>query len=180
MEKKYALTLDSDAFNAFKSDFKTILNSTLNTMQQKDVEEASIAVKFEIKLEEGYAPDLEVTGYHADREIIIPQFKHKIVATMQLKNEKSGYLNGSGYELVWDKDSGAWIMRNVDNRQMSFEECSEAAEVLELPEAQKELPEGELQEDAENNEYIDAEYEAIEDDYPYQDPENSGELEAKP
>ena len=166
MEKKYALTLDSDAFNAFKSDFKTILNSTLNTMQQKDVEEAAISAKFEIRLEDGLAPDLDITGYHADREIIVPQFKHKIVATMQLKNEKSGYLNGSGYELVWDKDSGAWIMRNVDNRQMSFEEEETEKEMLGLPESPKELPEGE----SEDPEYIDAEFEEIKDDYPYEEP----------
>lgn len=42
MSKPMVLNLDSEAFNAFKSDFNMILRNTLATMQQKEVEDASI------------------------------------------------------------------------------------------------------------------------------------------
>lgn len=50
MQKPMVLNLDSEAFNAFKSDFNMILRNTIATMQQKEVEDASITVKFDISL----------------------------------------------------------------------------------------------------------------------------------
>ena len=45
MQKPMVLNLDSEAFNAFKSDFNMILRNTIATMQQKEVEDASITVR---------------------------------------------------------------------------------------------------------------------------------------
>ena len=59
VKKDYALTLDSDAFNALKSDFNQILRSTLNNMLQKEGEKAEVKVTLKITLTDGTAPDTQ-------------------------------------------------------------------------------------------------------------------------
>lgn len=120
MSKKIALTLDSEAFNAFKQDFQQILNSTLSTMQQKEVEDASITAKFDINLQAAGNPNVGATDSYDEREITIPIFKHKIVASMKIKAEKSGYVGGPDYELVWDRASNAFAMKPVSDNQTSI------------------------------------------------------------
>lgn len=124
-KKEYALTLDSDAFNALKSDFNQILRSTLNNMLQKEGEKAEVKIALKITLTEGMAPDLQEVKYEAEREIIIPKFEHKVSSVMQYKDEKSGITGGAEYELVWDKDAVAYVMRPIKNAQMDLFEYSD-------------------------------------------------------
>lgn len=123
--KEYALTLDSDAFNALKSDFNQILRSTLNNMLQKEGEKAEVKIALKITLTEGMAPDLQEVRHEAEREIIIPKFEHKVSSVMQYKDEKSGITGGAEYELVWDKDAMAYVMRPIKNAQMDLFEYSD-------------------------------------------------------
>ena len=124
-KKDYALTLDSDAFNALKSDFNQILRSTLNNMIQKEGEKAEVKIALKITLTEGMAPDLQEVRHEAEREIIIPKFEHKVSSVMQYKDEKSGITGGAEYELVWDKDAVAYVMRPIKNAQMDLFEYSD-------------------------------------------------------
>lgn len=124
-KKEYALTLDSDAFNALKSDFNQILRSTLNNMIQKEGEKAEVKISLKITLTEGMAPDLQEVKYEAEREIIIPKFEHKVSSVMQYKDEKSGITGGAEYELVWDKDAVAYVMRPIKNAQMDLFEYTD-------------------------------------------------------
>lgn len=117
---KMELSLDSEAFNGFKSDFRQLLNSTLNTMQQKDVETASITAKFEISLQPRVNPNLGDPDSTEEREIIMPMFKHKVTASMHLKAEKAGFLGGSDYELLWDRTSGNYVMVPIADNQSSL------------------------------------------------------------
>ena len=117
---KMELSLDSEAFNGFKSDFRQLLNSTLNTMQQKDVETASITAKLEISLQPCANPNLGAPDSVGEREIIMPMFKHKVTASMQLKAEKAGFLGGSDYELLWDRTSGNYVMVPIADNQSSL------------------------------------------------------------
>lgn len=117
---KMELSLDSEAFNGFKSDFRQLLNSTLNTMQQKDVVTASITAKFEISLQPCANPNLGAPDSVGEREIIMPMFKHKVTASMHLKAEKAGFLGGSDYELLWDRVSGNYVMVPIADNQSSL------------------------------------------------------------
>jgi len=125
IKKDYALTLDSDAFNALKSDFNQILRSTLNNMIQKEGEKAEVKISLKITLTDGTAPDLHESKYEAERGIIIPKFEHKVSSLMQYKDEKSGITGGAEYELVWDKDAVAYVMRPIKNAQMNLFEYSD-------------------------------------------------------
>lgn len=119
-KKEYALTLDSDAFNSLKTDFNQILRRTLSTMLQKEGEKAELKMSLKITLTEGTAPDLDERKYEAERGVIIPKFEHKISSVMQYKDEKSGFVGGAEYELVWDKEKSDYVMRPIKDAQITL------------------------------------------------------------
>lgn len=146
--KVYPMSLNGDTFNAYKTDFDQMLRTLLTEMEEHESEEATITSKITVKLTPDHARDYQANGYDAQRDIIKPSFKHDISTVLQVKNKKSGNLDGN-MELVWDKETHQYIMRPIDNGQVSFfngydneeqaeeEETQEAnltaAEPLQLP-----------------------------------------------
>lgn len=120
MSKSMVLNLDSEAFNAFKSDFNMILRNTLATMQQKEVEDASITVKFDISLLQHVNPNVDAPDSPGERDITSPTFKHKVAASMKIKSENGGYVGGPDYELVWDKTKSDYVMKPIKDSQTSI------------------------------------------------------------
>lgn len=114
-----ALTMESEAFNGLKTDFNQVLRRTLTNMERKESEQAELTVKLKISLEKDTAPDFSEVRYRAERDIVRPTFTHKISSVMQIKCEKSGVLSGN-YELVWDEESGDYVMRPIEDGQMSL------------------------------------------------------------
>lgn len=172
--KSHEITLDSEVFNGLKRDFNTLANKTINTMLQKEVNDAKIAMTVEIHLEDGQAPDFEITAYPAERDIVVPQFKYKTSATMQLKDEKTGIVDGSEQELVWDKDKCCFVMRSVKERQMSMFEDEDDGEEF-TPSEPFMLPDASAVADG-SAEVIDADYTELDDisdsDYEYEEDDN--------
>lgn len=117
--KVFPLSLNGDTFNALKSDFDQILRQLLTEMEEWESEDADITIKVHVKREQDRARDFQANGYDAERDIIKPTFKHEVSSVMQAKNKKSGSLGGN-YELVWDRDSKQYVMREIDNGQMSM------------------------------------------------------------
>lgn len=115
-----SLSLESNAFNGFKQDFKTILNNTFETMQEKDVDKATVTAKFEIALIPGINPNTDAPDSAAERSFVAPMIKHKITANMKLQSEKAGVLGGPDWELVWDRSSGTFAMVPVKGDQASM------------------------------------------------------------
>lgn len=129
----YPLSLNGDTFNALKSDYDSLLRQLLNEMENRDEEEATITIKVGVKLEKDQARDLQANGYDAMRDIVKPTFKHEISTVMQIKNKKSGTLGGS-MEMVWDKELCQYVMRPIDNGQVSmFDETDSKEETREPP-----------------------------------------------
>lgn len=122
--KIYPMSLNSDTFNALKSDFDQMLRKLLTGMEKFECEEATLNIKVGVKLEQDQARDFSITEYEAMRDIVKPTFKHEITSAMQVKDKKSGSLNGE-YELVWDKDSGQYVMRKIDDGQVTLFDESE-------------------------------------------------------
>lgn len=115
-----SLSLESNAFNGFKQDFKTILNNTFETMQEKDVDKATVTAKFEIALIPSINPNTDAPDSAAERSFVAPMIKHKITANMKLQSEKAGVLGGPDWELVWDRSSGTFAMVPVKGDQASM------------------------------------------------------------
>lgn len=123
-KKAYEITLESDAFNAMKSDFNQLLRKTLSTMLQKEGEKAELKLSLKITLAQGETRDYEEVRYEAQREVIYPKFEHKISTVMQYKDELSGFVGGAEYELVWEKGKGQYVMRPIKDGQIDIFECS--------------------------------------------------------
>lgn len=119
-KKDYEITLESDAFNAMKSDFNKLLRKTLSTMLQKEGEKAELKLSLKISLTQGEARDFEEVRYEAQRGVILPKFEHKISTVMQYKDELSGFVGGAEYELVWDKSKSEYVMRPIKDGQMDI------------------------------------------------------------
>lgn len=119
MSKKYPLTIESDTLNAFKSDFNQMLRKLLSTMESQEAEEGTLNAKIVVKLMKDTARDYQANGYDGTREITTPTFTHKVGISMQFKDEKSGTLGGN-YEMVWDRELGAYVMVEINNGQTSI------------------------------------------------------------
>lgn len=136
-----SLSLKSETFSALKEDFDSILARTIGNMEMKGAEEATVTLKLGISLEKS-----SVNGPSGLQEITKPSFKHDISSVMQVKDKKSGALTGD-YELVWDATEGKYVMRRIDNGQVSiFDSAQAAGDVIDadytaLPEGQRGLPE---------------------------------------
>lgn len=123
--KGFELNLKSDAFNAFKSDFDSMLKHTLYTMQQKEGEEAQISISFKISLARDTAPDHEITAYEAERDIIIPKIDHKMKSKITIQDEKSGTVGGPKFELVWDPEEHEYVMRKIEDGNLRLFDSDE-------------------------------------------------------
>lgn len=149
--KVYPMSLNGDTFNALKTDFDQMLRKLLSGMEKFECEEATLNIKVGVKLEKDQARDFEVHEYEAMRDIVKPTFKHEISSAMQVKDKKTGSLSGN-YELVWDRESGRYVMRNIDDGQMTLFD-TEGDNVIQMPEPPA-LPAGTV---------IDADYTMLED-----------------
>lgn len=149
--KVYPMSLNGDTFNALKTDFDQMLRKLLSGMEKFECEEATLNIKVGVKLEKDQARDFEVHEYEAMRDIVKPTFKHEISSAMQVKDKKTGSLIGN-YELVWDRESGQYVMRNIDDGQVTLFD-TEGDNVIQMPEPPA-LPAGTV---------IDADYTMLED-----------------
>ncbi len=151
-----SLSLKSETFSALKEDFDSILARTIGNMEMKGAEEATVTLKLGISLEKS-----SVNGPNGIQDITKPSFKHDISSVMQVKDKKSGALTGD-YELVWDEIEGKYVIRRIDNGQVSiFDSAQAAGDVIDVdytafPEGQRGLPEG-SQDDADEEEGSDIE-----------------------
>ncbi|EDS09904.1 hypothetical protein [Anaerotruncus colihominis] len=119
MKKELLLSMSDDTFAAMKMDFDSVLNDTITNMEDKKADLAEITLKLKITLAEAETTDEEVVNYEAMREIIKPKFEHKISSVMQVKDSRSGKLEGD-YELVYDREAGCYKLRELTHGQTSL------------------------------------------------------------
>lgn len=114
-----ALNINSEAFEPMKNDFDRVLKKTLSNMYSKQSDVAEITLKLKITLEEETAPEINEGVVTGTREIIVPTLNHKLSSVMQIKEETSGTFKGN-YELVYDEDAQKFVIRPVEDAQMTF------------------------------------------------------------
>jgi len=118
-QKVWDVNLNGDTFNSFKNDFNIILRKTLMNMEDKSSQYAEVTVKMKISLSEDQVPDATVVGYDAKRDVIVPKFEHTVSSVLQIKDKKGGALSGR-YELIWDRERGEYVMREIKENQMNL------------------------------------------------------------
>lgn len=122
VSKTFDLDLNSEAFNAFKTDFNTMLKGILSEMEKNESDSGEISVTMKIGLEEREIVD---RGY--TRTAMVPSFSHKVVSKMQFKNEKKGSLTGN-FVLKFDSKTGKYYLEEVNDGQTTFFDDGSVAE----------------------------------------------------
>jgi len=116
-ENAYRVSMDSSVFNGMKSDIDKSLRRLLAAMEQKSSEKATLSVKLDIELDD-----------YGSGGPVVPRFTHKVTTSITIKDSCDGYTGGSDYELVYDKDTGDYLMKPISNGQRSLFEEKEATE----------------------------------------------------
>lgn len=128
------LSLNSDTFESMKEDFDTILLRTIDNMESRGADEATITLKLGISFEK--EPQKFSDTEEDEKEIIKPTFKHDVSTVIQVKGKKSGSLSGD-YELVWDEEEKKHVLVRISDNQMSLfdeEETEGNEEIVESEE----------------------------------------------
>ena len=118
-KRGYEVSLHGTALNSFKVDFNNLLTKTIRTMQEKGVEDAAITAKIDINLSRAEGPNLYSPDSEEEREYTVPKFKHKVTASMQMKEEVTGKTGGKKFELVYDSSAGAFLMVPLQDKSQT-------------------------------------------------------------
>lgn len=110
------LSLDGNTFAILKEQFDKILNRTVGNMEMKGADVAVITLKLNVSLEKS---SVSVGDYI--KEVTKPTFKHDISSVMQVKDKVSGQTTDD-YALVWDENERKYVLRKIENGQMSFDD----------------------------------------------------------
>lgn len=129
--KIYPMSLNGDTFNSLKSDFDQMLSRLLAGMEKFECDEAALNIKLVVSLKKDQTRDFESVEYESMRDIVKPTFKHEISSAMQIKDKKAGSLSGN-YELVWDELSNKYVMRSIDDGQVSLFDDNEE-KIIQMP-----------------------------------------------
>lgn len=113
------VSIKSDTFDAFKEDFDAMLVKTLDNMREKDLEEAEITVKMTVKARKQEVSNPTVSNLAEKRTAVVPTFTHKIATVYKVESKAEGQL-ANGCELIWDEDSGTYILVEIDNGQTNM------------------------------------------------------------
>lgn len=100
----------------YRMQLNFVLQRLLGNMQQKGASDGSMTVKIEVSFDKEFIPNYDPDIEGESREIAKPKFKHKVTSAVQIKDEKSGNLD-TEMELVFDEDSGEYVMKPIANTQ---------------------------------------------------------------
>ena len=118
------LSINGTTFVDMAELFDKILNRTVGNMTMKGTDTASITLKLDIDLEKS-----SVTVGDDVREITKPTFKYSISSVMQVKDKLSGQTDDD-YALAFDKETGGYMLRKIENGQISFDDMDEDGEYI--------------------------------------------------
>ena len=104
------LSISGEQFEEFRTCFDALLNNLVATMVNYGSEEGSINVKLDVGLQEE-----EVNGVKVRK----PTFKHSTSTVVQVKQKISGSICGE-YNVVFDEAIGSYVIKDIDNGQVSF------------------------------------------------------------
>ena len=119
MSKDYSLSLRGEAFNSLCEDFDITLRDVMAGMIETEQKTGEIRMTVKITLTDDSAPDYTVAGGRQTREVTKPKFDHTVAYVIQRKEKKSGSFSGN-IELVYDRASGRYFCRDIDDGQATL------------------------------------------------------------
>lgn len=130
MQTEEELKITGPAFDSLREDFDDMLSRTVESMDEKKAENASVTMKLGIEMEQ--------VQLENGRKITRPTFKYDISSVLQVKDRISGTLVGD-YEMFYN--DGAWHMRLIDDGQTNIFDADYTV-VSDGPDSQRGLTDG--------------------------------------
>ena len=140
--------IEGEQFVQMRADSNRVLQKLLKNMVEKNTNDGTLTIKIDVSFVQEFVPiphEQRKENGPESRRVLKPQFKHKISSTMQVKDDASGNSKNETMELVWDEETGSYILTPVTGeQQMNIFDV--------MKENEKEEPEGETEEDDGNEE----------------------------
>lgn len=111
------LHINDGAFEKMRTDSDMVLQRLIKNMIEKDSMEGKITITIDVSLTQEFIPNRDPSIEGETRRVLTPKFSHKVGSVMQIKNEAKGDTNYDGMELVWDAESGEYILKPIANTE---------------------------------------------------------------
>lgn len=164
------LFIEDETFADARANINVMLQRTFRNMIDSDSDEGSITLKIDIKMTKETVEDHSAGSDGRPREVVLPQFSHKVSSAVQLKDEIKGASNPQ-MEIVWDDEQKKFVLKYVSNttqRSIFDDDMNQPQEnVKALPGPSNALPDKQADGDVIDAEVIDDE----DDDYEYDEPD---------
>lgn len=117
MDKAYIreLNFDCDTFSDAKESLNTVLQKLLGTMVGCGAKEGSITMKLDVGFRSETIQNYDAEIDAPEREICLPQFKHKIMSNIKINDERTGDERNDTMELFFNAETGQYEMRPIAN-----------------------------------------------------------------
>ena len=123
MNQNYAkaLTFDGDTFSEIKNNLNFVLQRLVSNMVGTGANEGQIALKMDVSFRKDTIENFDAELDATEREICMPQFKHKITSSIKINDERTGDERNDDMELFFNAETGQYEMRPIANTaQRSF------------------------------------------------------------
>lgn len=143
MNQNYAkaLTFDCDAFSEIKNNLNFVLQRLISNMVGTGANDGQLTLKLDVSFCKNTIENYDAEIDAPEREICLPQFKHKITSNIKINDERTGDERNDTMELFFNAETGQYEMRPIANtaqRSMFDDDMADAGFRDVTPEA---LPE---------------------------------------
>lgn len=109
------LHIIDSAFDKMRADTDSTLQALLKNMIEKGSFEGKVSISIDVELIPDFIPNYDPAIEGETRRVLIPKIGHKVGSVMQIKNEMKGDTNFEGMEIVFDEESGEYILKPITN-----------------------------------------------------------------
>ncbi len=111
------LHINDNCFEKMRADTDMVLQRLIKNMIEKDSMEGKVTITIDISLTQEFIPNRDPNIEGETRRVLTPKLSHKVGSVMQIKNEAKGDTNYDSMELVWDDESGEYILKPIANTE---------------------------------------------------------------
>ena len=104
MEDNEKITMGGKVFAPMMEDMHKVMQRLLKNMDEKGIDEGAVNIKIDVSFVK-----VEVEG----RVVCKPHFPYKVTSTLPIKDEIKGRSNSDNGELVYDEETGEYILRPI-------------------------------------------------------------------
>lgn len=117
MNQNYAkaLTFDGDTFSEIKNNLNFVLQRLISNMVGTGANDGQLTLKLDVSFCKNTIENYDAEIDAPEREICLPQFKHKIMSNIKINDERTGDERNDTMELFFNAETGQYEMRPIAN-----------------------------------------------------------------